>query len=95
LGIFYSFCQQLVFGLGDLESRYVTARNITSDHIYPLSGLPQTMAYDAPPKDGQEALARLRDVIKTGKPIVVGAGAGVGISAKFIEQGGADLLILC
>jgi predicted TIM-barrel enzyme len=53
-----------------------------------------SMVYQAPPKDGQEALARLQDVVKSGKPIV-GAGAGVGISAKFIEQGGADLLILC
>jgi len=59
------------------------------DHASPL-----IMAYQAPPKDGQEALARLQEVVKTGKPIV-GAGAGVGISAKFIEQGGADLVILC
>lgn len=52
------------------------------------------MTYNSPPKDGAEALARLRKVIESGQPIV-GAGAGVGISAKFIEEGGADLLILC
>lgn len=50
------------------------------------------MPYDAPPKDGQEALERLRSVVKNGKPIV-GAGAGIGLSAKFIEEGGADLLM--
>jgi hypothetical protein len=47
-----------------------------------------------PPIDGSEALERLRAVVQSGKPIV-GAGAGTGISAKFIEQGGVDLLILC
>lgn len=52
------------------------------------------MTYDIPPRDGAEALTRLQKVIRDGKPIV-GAGAGVGISAKFIEEGGADLLILC
>jgi predicted TIM-barrel enzyme len=36
----------------------------------------------------------LREQIKNGKPIV-GAGAGVGLSAKFIEAGGADLIIIC
>lgn len=50
--------------------------------------------YEAPPINGRDALVRLHDVIKSGKPII-GAGAGVGISAKFIEQGGVDLLILC
>ncbi|MDX2160034.1 MAG: phosphoenolpyruvate hydrolase family protein [bacterium] len=41
----------------------------------------------------EEALARLRATIQAGKPII-GAGAGTGISAKFIERGGADLIIL-
>jgi len=49
--------------------------------------------YDAPPTDGREALARLQAVVKSGKPIL-GGGAGTGISAKFIEQGGGDLLII-
>ena len=40
-----------------------------------------------------EALARLRQTIAQGKPII-GAGAGTGISAKFAERGGVDLIII-
>ena len=41
----------------------------------------------------QELVQRLRDKLSTGH-IIVGAGAGTGISAKFAEQGGADLLLV-
>ena len=47
----------------------------------------------APPADREEALSRLRQTIASGK-IVLGAGAGIGLSAKFIERGGADLIVL-
>ncbi len=40
-----------------------------------------------------EVIARLRDTMSKGKPIIA-AGAGTGISAKFIERGGADLVIV-
>jgi predicted TIM-barrel enzyme len=40
-----------------------------------------------------QVLARLHAQIEAGKPIV-GAGAGTGISAKFAEAGGADLIII-
>ena len=40
-----------------------------------------------------EALARLRDNVAHGRPII-GAGAGTGISAKFAERGGVDLIII-
>jgi predicted TIM-barrel enzyme len=40
-----------------------------------------------------EVLRRLRDQIGRRRPIV-GAGAGTGISAKFAEAGGADLIII-
>lgn len=40
-----------------------------------------------------EALSRLREQITAGKPII-GAGAGAGISAKFAEKGGVDLIII-
>jgi predicted TIM-barrel enzyme len=40
-----------------------------------------------------ELLNRLRAQVEAGKPIV-GCGAGTGISAKFAEAGGADLLII-
>ncbi len=41
----------------------------------------------------EDALARLRKTVADGKPIV-GCGAGTGISAKFAEKGGADLIII-
>lgn len=40
-----------------------------------------------------EVLERLRDTLGKGEPIIA-AGAGTGISAKFIEKGGADLIII-
>ena len=47
----------------------------------------------APPSSRSEVLSHLRSQIENGKPIV-GAGAGIGLSAKFIEAGGADLIII-
>jgi predicted TIM-barrel enzyme len=41
----------------------------------------------------KEILKRLQAQVKAGKPIV-GCGAGTGISAKFAEQGGADVIII-
>ena len=41
----------------------------------------------------KECLQRLRNQVATGKPII-GAGAGTGISAKFAERGGVDLIII-
>ncbi|KAI1077713.1 TIM-barrel-protein domain-containing protein [Whalleya microplaca] len=41
----------------------------------------------------QEILQRLRNVISSHRPIV-GAGAGIGLSAKFVEAGGVDLIII-
>ena len=41
----------------------------------------------------QECKRRLREQVDRGKPII-GAGAGTGISAKFIERGGGDLIII-
>ncbi|RPD60777.1 hypothetical protein L227DRAFT_593211 [Lentinus tigrinus ALCF2SS1-6] len=46
-----------------------------------------------PPTNREEALALLRRTIDSGK-IILGAGAGIGLSAKFIEKGGADLIVL-
>ena len=40
-----------------------------------------------------EVIERLRATLKRGEPIIA-AGAGAGISAKFIERGGADLIII-
>lgn len=44
-------------------------------------------------KSRSELLSQLRQQIQDGTPIV-GAGAGTGLSAKFIEAGGADLIII-
>lgn len=41
----------------------------------------------------QESLARLRGVVASGRAII-GAGAGIGISAKSAEAGGADLIVI-
>jgi len=41
----------------------------------------------------EESLAKLRATVDAGEPII-GAGAGTGISAKFAERGGVDLLII-
>ena len=41
----------------------------------------------------EEIIRRLQAQVAEGRPIV-GAGAGTGISAKFAEAGGADLIII-
>ncbi|MBI1313795.1 phosphoenolpyruvate hydrolase family protein [bacterium] len=45
------------------------------------------------PESRQHILTRLRNLIDQGKPIV-GGGAGTGISAKFEEVGGIDLIVI-
>jgi predicted TIM-barrel enzyme len=45
------------------------------------------------PYTRKEVIERLRATLKNGQPIIA-AGAGTGISAKFIERGGADLIII-
>ncbi|EOA83364.1 hypothetical protein ACJQWK_00395 [Exserohilum turcicum] len=47
----------------------------------------------SPPTDRSSILQNLRSQINNGK-IIVGAGAGIGLSAKFIEAGGGDLIII-
>src|ERR1700758_3830129 len=45
------------------------------------------------PYTRKEVVERLRATLRQGRPIIA-AGAGTGISAKFIERGGADLIII-
>ncbi|KAK0737344.1 TIM-barrel-protein domain-containing protein [Apiosordaria backusii] len=47
----------------------------------------------APPTDRDEILRHLRSQIAAGIPIL-GSGAGIGLSAKFVESGGGDLIII-
>ena len=42
---------------------------------------------------GNEALARLRRTIADGG-VIIGSGAGIGLSAKMAEAGGVDLIII-
>ncbi|WP_353196523.1 phosphoenolpyruvate hydrolase family protein [Parapedobacter defluvii] len=45
------------------------------------------------PYTKEEVRDRFRKTVNTGK-VIIAAGAGTGISAKFIERGGADLIII-
>ena len=45
------------------------------------------------PYTRKEVIERLRATLKKGNAIIAG-GAGTGISAKFIERGGADLIVI-
>src|SRR5437773_3600440 len=45
------------------------------------------------PYTRKEVIERLRATLRQGRPIIA-AGAGTGISAKFIERGGADVIII-
>jgi predicted TIM-barrel enzyme len=45
------------------------------------------------PYTRKEVVERLRETLKQSKPIIA-AGAGTGISAKFIEKGGGDIIII-
>ena len=45
------------------------------------------------PRNRRECLDRLKSVVEEGR-VIIGSGAGIGLSAKCIEEGGADLLII-
>ncbi|KAI0324923.1 hypothetical protein GY45DRAFT_1357014 [Cubamyces sp. BRFM 1775] len=47
----------------------------------------------APPSSRDEVLARLRQTIAEGR-MILGAGAGIGLTAKCVDKGGADLIVL-
>ncbi|QDS73828.1 hypothetical protein FKW77_006375 [Venturia effusa] len=47
----------------------------------------------APPSDRREILARLKQKVADGRPII-GGGAGIGLTAKSFEAGGGDLIII-
>lgn len=47
----------------------------------------------APPTDRELILDKLLKCIQDDH-VIVGAGAGTGLSAKFIEQGGGDMIIV-
>ncbi len=55
--------------------------------------MPNTWTGKGNPYTRKEVVERLRATLKKGQPIIA-AGAGTGISAKFIERGGGDLIII-
>lgn len=58
-----------------------------------LTAMPNIWTGKGNPYTRQEVVDRLNATLKKGEPIIA-AGAGTGISAKFIEKGGADLIII-
>ena len=55
--------------------------------------MPNTWTGKGNPYTRQEVLDRLHATLRQGRPIIA-AGAGTGISAKFLERGGVDLIIV-
>ena len=64
-----------------------------SAHTPALCDMPNPWTGKGNPYTRKEVVERLRASLKRGEPIIA-AGAGTGISAKFIEKGGADLIII-
>jgi len=58
-----------------------------------LSGMPNPWTGIGNPYTRSEVIERFNDTLSKGQAIIA-AGAGSGISAKFIEKGGADLIII-
>ncbi|XP_027074065.2 toMV susceptible protein tm-1(GCR26) isoform X1 [Coffea arabica] len=85
------------------ESVYESMKDIQEDHpVFEVKPTKGTISYclsnfpNAKPETLQRThamLQNLKDQIRMGKPII-GAGAGTGISAKFEEAGGVDLIVL-
>src|SRR5213593_1806168 len=66
---------------------------LTHGEHFNLNFMPNPWTGKGNPYTRTEVIQRLRATLKRGEAIIA-AGAGTGISAKFIERGGADLLII-
>lgn len=86
----------------DVEVKNFVSKTIPSSEPHYISQLllaffpflgSQTNIEMAPPTNRQDILEKLWGQIANGQAIV-GAGAGIGLSAKFVEQGGGDLIII-
>src|ERR1700689_2623709 len=64
-----------------------------SSPIVWLKNSMQSVEDNALATNRENSLQRLKKVVQSGAPIL-GVGAGTGISAKFAEAGGADLIII-
>ncbi|KPI45157.1 uncharacterized protein AB675_2760 [Cyphellophora attinorum] len=65
---------------------------VNTVHTYTAQQTSNILFYNMAPSR-TDLLATFRQQITNGQPII-GAGAGTGLSAKFIEAGGADLIII-
>jgi predicted TIM-barrel enzyme len=66
----------------------------TNQQVYLASAaMPNPWTGTGNPYTRSEVLDRLHATLRAGKPIIA-AGAGTGISAKFLEKGGVDLIII-
>jgi predicted TIM-barrel enzyme len=65
----------------------------TANNRKPHHAMPNPWTGIGNPYTKQEVVDRLKATLAKGEPIIA-AGAGTGISAKFIEKGGADLIII-
>ena len=66
---------------------------INGESKYTHCTMPNPWTGKGNPYTRKEVVERLRATVKKGDAIIA-AGAGTGISAKFIERGGADLIII-
>ena len=64
-----------------------------SSNCFRFKNMPNPWTGKGNPYTRKEVRERLMDTIKNGDAVIA-AGAGAGISAKFIEKGGADLIII-
>jgi len=64
-----------------------------SSNCFRFKNMPNPWTGKGNPYTRKEVRERLMDTIKKGDAVIA-AGAGAGISAKFIEKGGADLIII-
>ena len=73
---------------------YRLVRTLSASGEFNLLGaMPNPWTGKGNPYTREEVIERLQDALGRGEPIIA-AGAGTGISAKFIEKGGADLIII-
>ncbi|CDO70403.1 hypothetical protein BN946_scf184999.g44 [Trametes cinnabarina] len=66
--------------------RVYCLRHSTSNYYH-------TRVRHGPPVNREDAHTRLRQTIAEGGTIL-GAGAGIGLTAKFVDKGGADLIVI-
>jgi len=75
------------------DASYDFSDVLTRFNLWLESTMPNPWTGRGNPYTRTEVLDRLHATLQAGKPIIA-AGAGTGISAKFLEKGGVDLVII-